>query len=56
MALDISGATFGVDANTATKALQQLGLEPNQTFSFNVNENDKSPTMNDLYGMLGIGR
>ena len=48
--------TFGVDANTATKALQQLGLEPNKTFSFNVNENYKSPTMNDLYDMLGIGR
>ena len=46
--------TFGVDANTATKALQQLGLEPNKTFSFNVNENYKSPTMNDLYNMLGI--
>ena len=48
--------TFGVDANTATKALQQLGLEPNKTFSFSANEQYKSPTMNDLYDMLGIGR
>lgn len=46
--------TFGVDANTATKALQQLGLEPIKSFSFSVNENYKSPTMNDLYNMLGI--
>lgn len=46
--------TFGVDANTATKVLQQLGLEPNKTFSFDFNENYKSPTMNDLYNMLGI--
>lgn len=48
--------TFGVDANTATKALQQLGLEPIKTFSFSANEQYKSPTMNDLYDMLGIGR
>lgn len=47
-------ATFGVDANTATKALQQLGLEPIKTFSFSANENYKSPTMQDLYNMLGI--
>ena len=46
--------TFGVDANTATKVLQQLGLEPTKTFSFDANENYKSPTMNDLYNMLGI--
>lgn len=47
-------ATFGVDANTATKALQQLGLEPIKNFSFSINENYKSPTMQDLYNMLGI--
>lgn len=48
--------TFGVDANTATKALQQLGLEPIKSFSFSINEPYKSPTMQDLYNMLGIGR
>lgn len=47
-------ATFGVDASTATKVLQQLGLEPIKTFSFDTNKNYKSPTMNDLYNMLGI--
>lgn len=47
-------ATFGVDAGTATKALQQLGLEPIKTFSFSANEQYKSPTMQDLYNMLGI--
>lgn len=47
-------ATFGVDANTATKALQQLGLEPIKSFSFSYGENYKSPTMQDLYNMLGI--
>lgn len=45
---------FGVDAGTATKALQQLGLEPIKTFSFSANEQYKSPTMQDLYNMLGI--
>lgn len=47
-------ATFGVDASTATKVLQQLGLEPIKTFSFDTNKNYKSSTMNDLYNMLGI--
>ena len=46
--------TFGVDASTATKVLQQLGLEPIKTFSFDTNKNYKSSTMNDLYNMLGI--
>ena len=46
--------TFQVEPAIATKVLQQLGLEPNKTFSFDVNENYKSPTMNDLYNMLGI--
>ena len=47
-------STFQVDASTATKVLQQLGLEPIKTFSFDTNKNYKSPTMNDLYNMLGI--
>jgi len=47
-------ATFGVDAGTATKALQQLGIEPIKNFSFSANEQYKSPTMQDLYNMLGI--
>jgi len=46
--------TFGVNAATATKVLQQLGLEPIKATMFSYNENYKSPTMNDLYGMLGI--
>lgn len=46
--------TFQVEPAIATKVLQQLGLEPNKTFSFDANENYKSPTMNDLYNMLGI--
>ena len=45
---------FGVDNATATKVLQQLGLEPTKTFSFSVNEDYKSPTMKDLYAMLDI--
>lgn len=45
---------FGVDNATATKVLQQLGIEPTKSFSFSVNEDYKSPTMEDLYGMLGI--
>lgn len=48
--------TFGVDADTATRALQQLGLEPIKTFSFDINTPYKAPTINDLYNMLGIGR
>lgn len=47
---------FQVDPSVATKVLQQLGLEPNKTFSFSVNEPYKPSTMNDLYDMLGIGR
>ena len=47
-------ATFGVDSATATKALQQLGLEPIKSFSYSYGENYKSPTMQDLYNMLGI--
>ena len=47
---------FQVDPSVATKVLQQLGLEPNKTFSFSVNEPYKSSTMQDLYDMLGIGR
>ena len=48
--------TFGVDANTATKALQQLGLEPIKSFSYSIGENYTPTTMNDLYNLLGIGR
>lgn len=48
--------TFGVDAATATKALQQLGLDSYKSFSFSPNENYTPPTINDLYDMLGIGR
>lgn len=47
---------FNVDSNTATKALQQLGLEPIKSFSYSLGENYTSPTMNDLYDLLGIGR
>ncbi|MEE3417760.1 MAG: hypothetical protein VZQ62_00305 [Methanosphaera sp.] len=46
--------TFQVSPEIATKALQQLGLEPIKTFSFSANENYKSPTIQDLYNMLGI--
>lgn len=49
-------ATFDVDANTATKALQQLGLEPIKSFSYSYGENYTPTTMNDLYNLLGIGR
>ena len=48
--------TFGVDANTATKALQQLGVAPTTSFSFSINKPYTATTMNDLYDMLGIGR
>lgn len=47
---------FQVDPNTATKVLQQLGLEPTKTFNFSANSSYKAPTMNDLYDILGIGR
>ena len=47
-------ATFGVDTNTATKVLQQLGLQPITSFNFDVNTPYKEPTMQDLYSMLGI--
>ena len=49
-------ATFGVDANTATRALQQLGLEPVTSFNYSIGENYRAQTMNDLYDLLGIGR
>ena len=45
--------TFGVDANTASRVLQQLGIESNKTFSFDAN--NINPTMADLYRLLGIG-
>lgn len=48
--------TFGVDAGTATKALQQLGVAPTTSFSFSINKPYIAPTINDLYDMLGIGR
>lgn len=48
--------TFQVEPATATKVLQQLGLEPIKSFSFSYNDNYKSPTISDLYDMLGIGR
>ena len=47
--------TFGVDASTATKALQQLGLEPIKSFSASINNPYTASTINDLYNMLGIG-
>ncbi len=48
--------TFGVDASTATKALQQLGIAPTTSFSFSVNKPYQAASINDLYNMLGIGR
>ena len=47
--------TFGVDAGTATKALQQLGVAPTGSFSFSINKPYTPATIEDLYGMLGIG-
>lgn len=47
---------FQVDADTATRTLQQLGLEPIKSFSYSYGENYTPSTMNDLYDMLGIGR
>lgn len=46
--------TFGVDAATATKALQQLGVAPTTSFSFSVNNPYQAASINDLYNMLGI--
>lgn len=47
--------TFGVDAGTATKALQQLGVAPTKSFSFSINKPYTPATIGDLYNMLGIG-
>lgn len=47
-------ATFGVDNGTATRILQQLGLEPTKSFNFDINKPYQAPTMSDLYGLLGI--
>ena len=47
-------STFQVDANTATKALQQLGIAPTGSFSFSINKPYTPSTIEDLYGMLGI--
>ena len=47
-------ATFGVDTSTASKILQQLGLEPTKSFNFDINQPYKEPTISDLYGLLGI--
>ena len=46
--------TFGVDANTATRALQQLGIAPTTSFRFSINEPYTPSSINDLYDMLGI--
>ena len=45
---------FSVDSATATKVLQQLGLEPTKTFSFSANKTYTPTTMNDIYKYLGI--
>ena len=45
---------FQVEPATATKVLQQLGLEPTKSFNFDINKPYQAPTMSDLYGMLGI--
>lgn len=47
-------ATFGVDTGTATKILQQLGMEPVKSFNFDINQPYQATTMNDLYALLGI--
>ena len=47
--------TFGVDANTATKALQQLGIAPTGSFNFSINNPYQASSIGDLYNMLGIG-
>jgi len=47
-------STFSVSPEIATKVLQQLGLEPTKSFNFDINKPYQAPTMNDLYGMLGI--
>lgn len=47
-------STFQVDANTATKTLQQLGLAPTTSFSFSINKPYQAASINDLYNMLGI--
>lgn len=45
---------FKVEPATATKVLQQLGLEPTKSFNFDINKPYQAPTMQDLYNMLGI--
>ncbi|MBQ4032027.1 MAG: hypothetical protein II625_09765 [Bacilli bacterium] len=45
---------FQVEPATATKVLQQLGLEPTKSFNFDINKPYQAPTMQDLYNMLGI--
>ncbi len=45
---------FKVEPATATKVLQQLGLQPVTSFNFDINQPYKEPTMQDLYNMLGI--
>ena len=53
-------ATYGVDANTATKVLQQLGLERTNDYSY-LGANVLQPyytgntNVDDVYKMLGIG-
>lgn len=47
-------ATFGVDTNTATRVLQQLGLQPVTSFNFDVNTPYQASSISDLYDMLGI--
>lgn len=45
---------FKVEPATATKVLQQLGLEPTKSFNFDINKPYQASTMQDLYNMLGI--
>lgn len=47
-------STFQVDANTANRALQQLGLVPTTSFNFSINNPYTPSSMQDLYNMLGI--
>lgn len=48
-------STFQVDSNTATKALQQLGIAPYSSFNFSINKPYQESSISDLYSMLGIG-
>ena len=47
-------ATFGVDTSTASRILQQLGLEPTKSFNFDINQPYQASNISDLYGLLGI--